>query len=251
MTGAYTIPYIGGTAVTYLSLPEVTKTFQQIIDKIRKFDASSLAPKGSSPSVGRGLKKQSEILLQDMTSKDLTVQETAFGGGQTVPLAFVKPLSRGSITISSTDPAAAPVIDHQTFSHPIDIAVAVASFKKNREFFNAPAIKGELGAVEANPGVTVTSDDAIEKSIRGQAVGTWAHPVGSLPMMKEEYGGIVDPRLFVYNVKNLRVIDASIMPMIPATHTSWPVYAIAEKVGPSPTVFLYHFCSPSFSIIRS
>ena len=230
-SGAYTIPYIGGTAVTFLGLPEVTKDFKKLIQSVRNFDTSTLAPKGGDPAIARGLKKQSEILLDDLASPDLTVQETAFGGGGTVPLAFVKPLSRGSITINTTDPYAAPVIDYQTFSHPADIAIAVASFKKNREFFNAPAIKGELGAVEANPGVGVTSDADIEQSIRNQAVGTWAHPVGSLPMMKKEYGGIVDPNLKVYGIKNLRVIDASIIPMIPATHTSWPVYAIAEKAS--------------------
>lgn len=50
-------------------------------------------------------------------------------------------------------------------------------------------------------------------------------------MMKREYGGVVDSQLRVYGVKRLRVVDASIMPMIPGTHTSSTVYAVAEKVS--------------------
>lgn len=89
----------------------------------------------------------------------------------------------------------------------------------------------EVGAVETFPGTNVTGDAAIAASIRTFATSTWAHPVGSLSMMKKEYGGVVDSELRVYGVKGLRVVDASIMPLIPATHTSSTVYAVAEKVS--------------------
>jgi choline dehydrogenase-like flavoprotein len=50
-------------------------------------------------------------------------------------------------------------------------------------------------------------------------------------MMKWELGGVVDAKLKAYGVENLRVVDTSIMPLIPASHTSATVYAVAEKAA--------------------
>ena len=225
------MPYLGGTSVTYLGLPAVTKDYKKLISDARTVDSSTLVPTNSPLSVSKGYKAQVDIILDDYASPDLTVQETAFGGGGTVPVAILKPLSRGSILINSTDPSAAPAIDYQTFAHPADLAVAVAALKKNREFFQSPAFKDELGAYEVNPGTNITSDEDLAEAIRGFASSTWSHPVGTLPMMKKKYGGVVNPELRVYGTRNLRCVDASIFPIIPATHTSWPVYAVAEKVS--------------------
>lgn len=95
----------------------------------------------------------------------------------------------------------------------------------------------EIGTTESYPGANITSDHDIAASIRTFATSTWSHPSGSLSMMKREYGGVVDSKLRVYGVKRLRVVDASIMPLIPGTHTSSTVYAVAEKVDPFFVVF--------------
>lgn len=50
-------------------------------------------------------------------------------------------------------------------------------------------------------------------------------------MMKRELGGVVDSKLKVYGVQNLRIVDASVIPMLPAAHLQTSIYAIAEKVG--------------------
>ena len=192
-----------------------------------------LLPAGASPSVLAGYKAQRDIILDLYASSKETVQEVAYGGGNTVPVAMLKPLSRGSVLINSTDPLVAPVFDYQTFKHPIDMDIAVQALKKTRQFMDSKPMQ-EVGAVESFPGSSVQGDTAIAASIRTFASSTWAHPVGTLSMMKREYGGVVDPQLKVYGVNGLRVVDASIMPLIPATHTSSTVYAVAEKVSAFP-----------------
>lgn len=219
--------------MTFLGLPNITDQYQKLISDASAVDLSKLVSPNATPCVLDGYKKQVEIILRLYSDPETSVQETAFGGGGTVPIAMVKPLSRGSILINTTDATKPPVIDYQTFSHPTDLAVAVAALKKNREFFTAPSLQ-ELGATETNPGAEVASDDDLAEKIRGFASSTWSHPVGTLPMMKKDLGGVVDHELKVYGIKNLRCVDASIIPIIPATHTSWPMYAIAEKVCSCP-----------------
>ncbi|KAL8804198.1 MAG: hypothetical protein Q9200_005922, partial [Gallowayella weberi] len=84
---------------------------------------------------------------------------------------------------------------------------------------------------ETSPDVQSGDDDdrAIEAAVRNITTSTWSHPVGTCAMLPRKYGGVVDSGLKVYGVQGLSVVDASVMPMIVASHTSSTVYAVAEK----------------------
>lgn len=72
-------------------------------------------------------------------------------------------------------------------------------------------------------------------------IGTVYHPVGTAAMLPREVGGVVDPStLKVYGTANLRVVDASVFPMIIATHPVATIYAIAERVSLASALFSYH-----------
>ena len=72
------------------------------------------------------------------------------------------------------------------------------------------------------------------------------HIVGTAAMAPREMGGVVDGSLKVYGTTNLRVIDASIIPIEMACHTQSTVYAIAEKVSIFPTcILLFMLSKPS------
>ncbi|KAK3725483.1 hypothetical protein LTR37_000453 [Vermiconidia calcicola] len=229
-TGPMTIPYFSGSTVSFLPLQNVTDDYQQVIDSASTVNLKSLLPADIDAEILAGYKAQSDLILDLYASPHATVQEVAWAGGDTVSIAILKPLSRGVITINTTDPTAPPVFDYNTFSHTVDLDIAVQSLKKTREWM-ASAPMQEVGAVETFPGANITSDKDIADAIRGFATSTWAHPAGSCSMMKKEYGGVVDAELKVYGVEGLRIVDASMMPLIPGSHTSSTVYAVAEKAA--------------------
>lgn len=244
--GPFTITWFSGSIVAFLPLQNITQNYKSIIKTAAAVDLASLLPKNTDHTILAGYKAQRDLILQLYASPHATAQEVAFGGGNTVPVVVLKPLSRGSITINTTDPTAPPVFDYGTFSHPTDLEIAVQAIKKTRQWMRSAPMQ-EIGAVESYPGTNITSDEDIAASIRTFARSTWAHPSGTLSMMKREYGGVVDSQLQVYGVKGLRVVDASIMPLIPGTHTSSTVYAVAEKVCLSLFVVHHFLCESRLS----
>ncbi|KAK4505318.1 hypothetical protein PRZ48_003281 [Zasmidium cellare] len=228
--GAYTIPYQAGSDVAFLPFKNLTKQYSKYIKQAKTVDISGLSPPGTDPSLISGHKAQVDILLKHYASEDTASLESTFNGSPLVIIVALKPLSRGSILINSTDPAADPQVDFGTFTHPTDLDVLVASLKKIRDLLISPAMQ-ELGAVEISPGPSVQSDADIVVALKNGTLSSWQHPVGTLAMMPEELGGVLDPQLRVHGIDGLRVVDASMMPLIPASHTSSTVYAVAEKAA--------------------
>ena len=226
--GAYTIVHLGGNTVAFLPLPNITRDHESIVHL-----AETSIPKpleDSSPSYLAGYKAQRSILATMYASTNASVQETGYSSGSVMPITLVKPLSRGSISIRSSDIQDEPALDFGVFTHPADIEIMVAALRINREFLKTAPMR-ELGPVEVVPGANVTSDEDIKTALRESVVPTYSHPCCTCPMMPEELGGVMDAELLVYGVQGLSVVDASVMPMIPATHLSATVYAVAEKVS--------------------
>ncbi|KAI4272274.1 MAG: hypothetical protein LQ337_005395 [Flavoplaca oasis] len=229
-TGPDTQAYLSGTTVAFLSLRRLTNEYQKIIASAKKTDLAKALPAGIDRTILEGYKAQQAAILADYGSPDTGVHELAFGGGETVALVVLKPLSRGSILINSSNPLDDPVFDYGTFQHPVDMQVAIAMYKKFRQFVAAEPWQA-VGMRETKPGPGVMGDAAIEFAIRNISQSTWSHPVGTCAMLPRKYGGVVDSKLRVYGVKSLSVVDASMMPTIPASHTSSTVYAVAEKAA--------------------
>lgn len=140
-----------------------------------------------------------------------------------------KPLSRGTIHINASNPTGAPIIDFRVFSNSLDIELAVEFIKFTRNWVKAPTL-AKLGPVETGPGPNVTDAAALETWVHATSGPTSFHVCGTAAMMPRKLGGVVDSNLRVYGVKGLSVVDASIFPLVPSTHLSATVYAVAEKV---------------------
>ncbi|KAI8072215.1 uncharacterized protein B0P05DRAFT_588900 [Gilbertella persicaria] len=149
---------------------------------------------------------------------------------QTVNHVMVSPLSRGRTHIASADIEDAVVIDPQYYSHPLDLELHLASFKLARKIINAPTGLGQLNNGEAEPGSNITSDEDLKTWLSNNVRSDW-HPVGTCAMLPKELGGVVDSNLKVYGTSNLRVVDASIIPLEVSSHLMQPVYGVAEKAA--------------------
>lgn len=181
-------------------------------------------------TVVAGYEKQTGLIASMHSKGSTAAMELLYvDGGRSVVNILMHPLSRGTVSITSSDPFAPPAIDPRYFSHPYDGQVLVESLRFNRKLLATEPIQA-LGATETLPGTATESDADILSFIKG-VTSTEYHYVGTCAMLPKALGGVVDAELKVYGVDGLRVVDASIMPLLPAAHTQATVYAIAEKVS--------------------
>ncbi len=188
------------------------------------------------PTLLAGYAAQLRLLTKSLREGTAPLTEFAWSGGSPgIGAALEKPLSRGTVLIASTDPhpgLSPPRIDFNALAHPFDARVAVLAFRLLRKvLLTAPAMK-TLQAEELVPGLAVQTDEEVEGVLRGSLVSpTNAHPCGTATMMPRELGGVVDERLRVYGVRGLRVVDASVLPVIVAANLQVTMYAVAEKAA--------------------
>ncbi|KAJ3514447.1 hypothetical protein NLJ89_g2375 [Agrocybe chaxingu] len=137
--------------------------------------------------------------------------------------------TRGTIHINSTDPSAAPLIDPRFLSIPWDLGVQVNSGKFLRTLA-ATSPASDVIDQPVTPPASVQSDADWTDFVRS-TVDSISHPIGTVPMASQKLGGVVSPRLQVYGTRNLRVVDASVIPLTVGASIQQTVYAIAERAA--------------------
>jgi choline dehydrogenase len=151
-----------------------------------------------------------------------------FGEGYSVHVCNLRPKSRGEIRLASRDPMAAPEIIANYLGEPDDMERMVKGVKLARRLLAAPAFDAYRG-VELRPEPHCESDDEIRAFVRRHA-GTIYHPVGTCKMGHDAMA-VVDEQLRVHGLKGLRVVDASVMPLLVGGNTNAPTVMIAEKAS--------------------
>ena len=147
------------------------------------------------------------------------------------------PFSRGSVHIETANVHDKPLIDPRYLSHPFDAELAGHCVLHAQELSEteplAPMIKDDENGVHKLSGPKFRHADGFEVAKHDATkygFTTW-HPVGTCAMLPREKGGVVDAKCNVYGTKGLRVVDASIFPLIPQGNTMSLVYAAAEKMA--------------------
>ena len=147
--------------------------------------------------------------------------------GITPTVANVRPTSRGEISITSDDSRVNPKIKMNYLSTQDDRYVAAKGLKLIRKIMLETEVFKKYCPEEYRPGSHITDDEELVKAA-SEYSQTIFHPVGTCKMGSGSES-VVNDRLSVHGLENLRVIDASIMPNITSGNTNAPTIMIAEK----------------------
>jgi choline dehydrogenase-like flavoprotein len=143
------------------------------------------------------------------------------------------PLSRGSSHIASADPTAKPRIDPKHLTHPADLEILARHVQSLDMLRNRPELSTMFkpDGKRNHPDSFKVADLEIAKKYITESARGALHSCGTTSMMPRDLGGVVDDTLKVYGTTNLRVVDASIIPLIPRGNIISSVYAVAEKAA--------------------
>jgi choline dehydrogenase-like flavoprotein len=166
-------------------------------------------------------------LLYDDNGRDLKLMSKH---GYSCHVCVLRPESRGTVTLKSSNYLDDPILDFNFFSdeNGKDRQVIIDGIRLVRKIMATPAFE-EYRIDEMHPGFENESDESIFAKAK-ERLGLVYHPVGTCKMGNDELA-VVDTQLKVHGIESLRVIDASIMPNLVSGNTNAPTIAIAEKAA--------------------
>lgn len=148
--------------------------------------------------------------------------------GVTLNSAYLRPRSRGSVRLASSDAADAPLIDPNYWADPHDRDMSIRGLKLAQAIMRQDALKSFVKR-EVLPGPGVQSDRDYAEFACANAK-TDHHPAGTC-RMGADATAVVDVRLRFHGIDGLRIADASVMPRLVSSNTNAPTIMIAEKAA--------------------
>ena len=158
----------------------------------------------------------------------LPVEASPPSNGATTLIGLYEPFSRGSLTLDPDDPDAPPLIDPGYLTDERDVRALAAAVEVARDVAAQAALE-EYELVELSPGPGVQGTEMLQEFVRLH-VGTYGHPVGTCAMGDGD-DGVVDRRLRLRGLANVRIADASVIPAIPGVAPSATVQMIGWRAA--------------------
>ncbi|KAF3769784.1 GMC oxidoreductase [Cryphonectria parasitica EP155] len=165
-----------------------------------------------------------------MFAKNVTIAEslvTYSEGYFLTAFWLLLPFSRGSVHLGGVGAIERPVIDVRYFLIDFDMVQEVAIGKQAQSFWHTSPMQGYI---TANVTDESSTDEQWTEFITN-SFGPNYHPIGTAAMMSRELGGVVDNELRVYGTSNVRVVDASVLPLQVSGHLTATLYAVAERAS--------------------
>ncbi|KAL2755507.1 hypothetical protein ACRALDRAFT_2073717, partial [Sodiomyces alcalophilus JCM 7366] len=213
----------------WIGLPTMTEDFEDIAARYEAQDPAAYLPEGTDPTVIAGYAEFQRVHAKLLRSKNTNLMWFPLSGGPGGIVMSMHIVSHGTININATDPEASPVVDYRALSNPTDMDIMVENIEYMRKYMASPDFAAYQPR-ETSPGAHVTGE-ALRDWIRQTYIPTNFHPIATAAMKPRELGGVVDDELRVHGTSKLRVVDGSIMPLLPGANTQQPVYMVAEKVS--------------------
>jgi choline dehydrogenase len=154
----------------------------------------------------------------------------ADAGGLAMRVGLVRPMSRGTVRLRSSDTEDAPLLDPRLLSTESDVRRLIRGIRESLAIAATAPLDDWISGIQAGTGLRADMTD-VEMTgwVHAHAQG-FAHMVGGCRMGLDE-GAVVDPQLRAHGVDRIRVVDTSVFPSIPAAHTQAAAMAIAERAG--------------------
>lgn len=174
-------------------------------------------------------KLQHELIFKNEISIAEILLEPSATGTIAVEYWGLLPFSRGNIHITSSNASAAASINPNYFLIDYDVQQAVGASRMGRKLANTAPLSGFV-TEEVKPGLSTQTDAEWAAWLKDNYRSNY-HYISTAAMMAQELGGVVDSDLLVYGTDNVRVVDASVLPMQVCGHLTATLYAVAEKAA--------------------
>ena len=152
------------------------------------------------------------------------------GHGVMYSVCVLRPKSRGTVRLRSSNASARPEFRSGVLSHPEDLELSLRGLRMGLSLLDQPALRAVLGD-RKRPAPGVMTDEDLRAYIRSHAKTVY-HPAGTAKMGDaDDPMAVVDPKLRVHGVAGLRVADASVMPTLPSGNTNAPSIMIGARAA--------------------
>ncbi|KAK6957369.1 hypothetical protein Daesc_000153 [Daldinia eschscholtzii] len=228
-TGPWTAPMVNAIALPALSW--ITERVQEVLDDAA--NAKSTLPSSYDATLREGYAAQKTELLSLLARTDTPAYEVMSTSWGQLAISAMQPFSRGTVLANSSSifENSQPIIDPRFCSHPIDCELLLIGLEFNNRLIQTPPMAALKPTPPPGFGIEEAQNrTALDETMR-RKITTGFHLSGTTSMLPLAYGGVVDPSLRVYGTRNLRIVDAGVIPLIPGAHIQAAIYAIGEKAA--------------------